>query len=454
MAKAAEERGVVKYQAKGQEITLSAQIIRDFLVVGNKELVTDQEIYYYMGICKSRGLNPFNKDCYLIKYTQDPAAIVIAIDFYRSRARAAADCVGWEKGVIVMQPDAKPYADGELVRYSKGLVLPHEILVGGWFRARPEGWKVDFLLEVNLEGYIKTKRDGSITKFWSKENQPSQIMKVAESQGLRTLWPDLFQGTYTADEMGYDLEKPLNITPEPPGATPAPEPEPETAETKEFDKLAQKKLKALKLDAEALQVKQERLAKYLADTAASWKDRVKGDAKKAQMTVGYVKTQGVKNFEGLWTAFGTWEASSFPAEAEGKPGAVKEEPPQAITTEQFDKLDSTPLEILQQAYKNCEVAIGLDPKELDFETAEKLVAEVAKLEAAAEDADPFAPPAQDPKVVTFDSRAQTVFNQLLQKGMPISELADLGVNGMADITAENIDQVIERVANYKPKRGK
>jgi phage recombination protein Bet len=454
---AKEEKGVVKYESRGQEVVLTAEIVRNFLVTGKKELVTDQEIVYFLGICKGRQLNPFLKDCYLIKYSQDPAAIVVSIDFYRSRARAAKDCVGWEAGVICM--DKKT----QTLRYSKGLVLPTEELVGGWFKARPEGWNVDFELEVNLDGYIKKTSSGEITKFWRKENQPSQIRKVVESQGLRTVWPDLFSGTYTAEEMGYDLEKPLNITPqggaEPAAGEPEPEVEAETEETKQFDKLTKQQLKNLKLDADTIKLKTERLAQYLTETAQSWRDQAKGEQKKKQMTVGYVKTRGIQNFDGLWTAFGVWEAAKFPDIAGRPETETKKEPIRGISAEQFDKLDSTPLEILQLAYKNCEVAIGLAPSELDFDTAAKLVAEVANIEAS-QNSNFESPgpgefgPAQEPKVVTFTARAQTVFNELLQKGMPISELADLGVNGIADITAENIDAVADRVAAYRPKRGK
>ena len=191
-----EERGVVKYEARdGQQVTLSFDTIKRYLVQGHSEMVTQQELMFFMGICKSKGLNPFNKDCYLIKYSQNEgAAIITAVDYFRKRAKAQRDCHGWQKGIILER-------DGKIV-YSKGLMLEDDILLGGWFKAQPEGWSEPFELEVNLKGYIKKKRDGSVTKFWAKENQPTQIAKVAESQGLRTLWPDEFQQLYTPEEMG------------------------------------------------------------------------------------------------------------------------------------------------------------------------------------------------------------------------------------------------------------
>lgn len=185
----------VTYNVGTQEVKLTPNMVRQYLVTGNRDLVTDQEITYFMHICKSRGLNPFNKDCYLIKYTQaEGAAIIVSIEKLRMVARQSEDCVGWEKGVIVKKDN------GEL-RYSKGLVLDGETLLGGYFKAKPKGWEVPFEIEVNLKGYIKKKHDGSVTRFWSPDNQPTMIAKVAEAQGLRTLWPEKTQGLYVSEEI-------------------------------------------------------------------------------------------------------------------------------------------------------------------------------------------------------------------------------------------------------------
>ena len=197
-AQQAKDRGLVKYvAADGQEITLTPDVVKKYLVQGNGDAVTMQELMYFLNICRARRLNPLTKDCYLIKYGADPAAIVTSIDYFRKRARAQKDCKGWKKGVIVVGKDGKP-------RDSFGLVLEGEKLVGGWFEATPEGWIHPFRLEVNLAGYIKKTKEGKATKFWSEENQPSQIAKVAESQGLRLLWPDEFQQIHSDAEVATE----------------------------------------------------------------------------------------------------------------------------------------------------------------------------------------------------------------------------------------------------------
>jgi len=208
------ERGLIQYESRdGQQIKLSFDIVRRYYVSGRPELVKDEEIMLYMGTCKARGLNPAKKDCYLIKYTaDDPAATIVSIDYYRSRAKVQADCEGWHCGVIVKD------AAGALAYRNGAFTFPGDTLLGGWFKARPSSWAEPYEWAVNLAPYVKTNRQGQTTGFWREENQPYMIAKVAESQGLRRLWPDEFQGLFVHEEI---IET---------SATPEPEPRKELAE--------------------------------------------------------------------------------------------------------------------------------------------------------------------------------------------------------------------------------
>ena len=194
----AETKEITYTAADGNEIKLTPEMVRKYLVQGHGEMITIQEMIYFLNLCRSRKLNPFIKDCYLIKYSaSDPAAVVTSIDYFRKRARAQKDCKGWKSGIIVKDTEGK-------VKDTAGLLQDGEILLGGWFEACPDGWTEPLRLEVNLRGYIKKKQDGSVTRFWSPDNQPSQIHKVAESQGLRRLWPDEFQGIYSEEEIARE----------------------------------------------------------------------------------------------------------------------------------------------------------------------------------------------------------------------------------------------------------
>lgn len=234
-----------------------------------------------MAICKSRGLNPFKKDAYLIKYGDDPAAIVTSIDYFRARARAQKDCVGWKKGIILKDAEGK-------IKDSAGLIQDGETLLGGFFEAAPAGWTQPFRLEVNIKGYIKKTREGKVTKFWSDDNQPSQIAKVAESQGLRTLWPDEFQGLYEETEIkahdNIDMTATNGTTYE------AVKPEPDTTR---FDSLAKDKV-----------YKPEKLAEFIKLSAGI---QSKSDAE--------IKALAQDHFEDFWQQFMKWVLKDKPVEA-------------------------------------------------------------------------------------------------------------------------------------------
>ena len=67
--------------------------------------------------------------------------------------------------------------------------------------------------EVPVKRYIKKTREGKVTRFWSEDNQPEQIAKVAESQGLRAAWPDEFQGLYVdAERQSETAQKELDTS--------------------------------------------------------------------------------------------------------------------------------------------------------------------------------------------------------------------------------------------------
>ncbi|CAO0822443.1 hypothetical protein DFAR_3060016 [Desulfarculales bacterium] len=418
MAKAAatvpakSDPGMVVYQARGgEQVQLSLETVKNFLVTGNKDLVTVQEMVYFIGICKARGLNPFAKDCYLVKYSvNENAAIITAIDFYRSRAKAQPDCVGWEKGVIVMHKET-----GDL-RYSKGLVLDSEEVVGGFFRAHPKGWDLPWELEVNLREFQKKTKEGNITAFW--KNPAMMIAKVAESQGLRTLWPDEFRGTLAAEEVGFHSDQfgTIDELPAPPAEK---EPPPPEVDLGQYNSL----LAAKKLTPERLAY----LDEFLRQTAAS--------QKKSKVTVPMLKEKAAANFAGFFGAFEKWEAVSHP-----KGGQDQEPEPTGPTAEEL------------AAAANAG-AVNAPP-----------IGEGGPAEKAEEEQGPGQdegggeewPPAQEPVIIQFAERVQKLWHEIIGKGIPLSELrvGDKVIQRMNDFTPENIDQIQKFVDEYRPSRGK
>lgn len=62
---------------------------------------TDKELFMFLGICKSFGLNPMKREVHLIKYGNNPASIVTGYEVYLKRAERTGKVNGW--GVTVSE---------------------------------------------------------------------------------------------------------------------------------------------------------------------------------------------------------------------------------------------------------------------------------------------------------------------------------------------------------------
>lgn len=276
------EKAIMEYQTStGDPVKLTMPMVRKYLVQGYPDMVTDQEIIYFMHICKSRKLNPFTKDCYLIKYsTKDNAAIVTSVEYFRKNAMKNRTCKGWSKGVIVQDKEGK-------VKYSHGIVLDHEIVLGGWFKAKPEGWDREFIHEVPLKPYIKKTKEGKTTSFWSEDKQSFMISKVAEAQGLKTLWGEECTGMYSHEEAtSISLVSPKELTLD-------------TNETKDdiqFAKVFDTLLSNRKED-----------SKYM-------DQYIQSISELNNLTVTEVKAEAIDHFDAFFNAFLHWRIKKYPNE--------------------------------------------------------------------------------------------------------------------------------------------
>ena len=72
------DRTVQQYTAwDGVPIKITLNDVIDYLVKGNKDLVTRKEVILFLEICKAQQVNPFAGDVFLVKYTkEDPASII------------------------------------------------------------------------------------------------------------------------------------------------------------------------------------------------------------------------------------------------------------------------------------------------------------------------------------------------------------------------------------------
>lgn len=187
--------------------TLSAEIVKQYIC----PLASDQEIMYFLQLCKAQNLNPFLKEVYLIKYPNYPATIVTGKETFTKRAARIKEFLGFKAGVI--------YGIGEDIRYKEGAFIPPGgKLLGGWADVKRSDKPDPFRSEISLDEYIQTKNDGSPNKFW-KEKAATMARKVALVQALREAFPDEFEGLYSPEEMPlkgdlpeYSLDNPIGIS--------------------------------------------------------------------------------------------------------------------------------------------------------------------------------------------------------------------------------------------------
>ena len=192
---------VTTFTVGNDTVTLSPSIVRNYLTNGNGA-VTDQEVNYFVHLCRGQGLNPFLKEIYLIKFGTQPATFVVSKEAFLKRAEANSQYDGAESGIIVLNKD------GELIERKGGFFLKDsEQVVGGWAKVYRKDRKYPSDVQVTFEEYAGRTKDGNLNSNWA--NRPAtMIKKVALVQALREAFPNDLNNLYTEEEQG-DIQIPM-----------------------------------------------------------------------------------------------------------------------------------------------------------------------------------------------------------------------------------------------------
>lgn len=188
----------VVYEVDGQQIKLTPKIVQDYLV-GTSAQITMPEFKMFTELCKVRGLNPFLREAYCIKYSnKTPATIVVGKDAILKRAVLNPKYNGMKSGIIVTNEN------GEEKKRTGTFKLPTETLVGGWAEVFRKDWENSIEASVSLEETIQRKSDGEPNSNWTKQ-PATMIEKVAKVRALREAFVEDLGGMYEAEEMNVDL---------------------------------------------------------------------------------------------------------------------------------------------------------------------------------------------------------------------------------------------------------
>ena len=193
----------IVFNANGTQVKLTPDTVKNYLVSGDKDKVTMQEVVMFMNLCKFNGLNPWLKEAYLIKYGNEPATIVAGKDAFTKRAEGNPNFDGYKAGLILTDENME-----ELTYREGSFKLPNEVLVGGYAEVYRKDRDHSYRAEVTFEEYAGRKKDGSLNRQWA--NKPTtMIRKVALVQALREAFPGTLGGMYSPELQG--VEEPFDV---------------------------------------------------------------------------------------------------------------------------------------------------------------------------------------------------------------------------------------------------
>jgi len=137
---------------------------------------TDKELFMFMGISKSYGLNPFKREIHFVKYGDNPASIIVGYEQYLKRADRTGKLDGWSCWI---EDSGKPTEKAVIEIRRKD-------------QANPIKW------EVFRKEFDKNQ------STW-KSMPTFMLKKVAIAQGFRLAFPDELGGMpYIPEEMPAD----------------------------------------------------------------------------------------------------------------------------------------------------------------------------------------------------------------------------------------------------------
>lgn len=178
----------------GDNITLDAETVKNYLVKGNGQ-ITDKEVVLFVNLCKAQRLNPFF-EVHLIKYSNNsPISIVVTKDAFFNRAESHPQYEGFKSGIIILTKE------GKIIEREGAFHLPNESVVGGWAKVYRKDRKTEIYDSVSYDEYAAKDSNGNINSNW-RTKPGTMIQKVAEVHALRKAFPERLSGMYIEDEMG------------------------------------------------------------------------------------------------------------------------------------------------------------------------------------------------------------------------------------------------------------
>lgn len=188
---------VVTYKVDNTDITLTKDVVKQYLCPNQD--ITDQDFYLFASLCKARGINPFLKEAYLVKYGGN-TNIFAGKDFFVKRAAANPAFDGIEDGIIAATESGE-------IKNLDGTFCPDNMkIVGGWAKVYLKGVSRPKYVTVSMTEYAKKDNNGNLLSTW-KSMPGVMINKCAKVAALREAFPLEFNGVYIEEEFNGNYDK-------------------------------------------------------------------------------------------------------------------------------------------------------------------------------------------------------------------------------------------------------
>jgi phage recombination protein Bet len=189
-------------------ITLTAKMVMRYFAKPTKKgfTCTEAQAEKFVMLCKTRGLNPFVGDAFIVGYDTDDGPefnLITAHQALIKRAEAHPQFAGMSSGVIVRR--AVSDGVGETIEYDGKYVEPGDTLVGGWSKVkrkdRDEPKYARIALTAFAKGFGRWKFDGA-----------GMIVKCAQADALREMFPNQLGGLHVEEEfIGSEAREPVQM---------------------------------------------------------------------------------------------------------------------------------------------------------------------------------------------------------------------------------------------------
>jgi phage recombination protein Bet len=177
------------------------QIIKDGICKG----ATDNELKYFLNVCKSRGLNPFKAQIYSIPrwdgdLGREVRSIQTSIGGYRSLALGTGQ-FGGETEAIFFNKDGAEFK----VWTSEEAPMACSVGVLKIIGTKTDGSPVtqEFRKIVYWDAVVQKKKDKTPTSRWLGKKGVMQLEKCAAAASLRSAFPEALDGIHTEEEMEH-----------------------------------------------------------------------------------------------------------------------------------------------------------------------------------------------------------------------------------------------------------